>query len=88
MKHKCSIELDWLDLQQILDALESRAAVWENTLAYARGEETADDLEIEEYKDDSEPVAVIDHYRQLMGHIERQMTRQGTDTGPASSFST
>lgn len=86
MKHKYSIDLNWFDLQQILDALESRAAVWENTLAYARGEKTVADLEIVEYRDDSEPIAVVGHYRQLMGHIAEQMARQGSDSGPISSI--
>jgi hypothetical protein len=77
MKHVYSLELELSDLQQILDALESRAAVWLNTLAYARGEEISVDLEVAEFKDVSEAAAVVDHYRELLGRIEKQIALHG-----------
>jgi hypothetical protein len=72
------IELEDLDLGQLLDGLESRAESWEKTADYLRTEEMAggDFFLIEECSDPEEAEGIADHYRSIIGKIQRQMEAQ------------
>lgn len=72
------IELDDLDLGQLLDGLESRAESWEKTADYLRTEEMpgGDFFLIEECSDPKEADGIAEHYRSIIGKIQKQMEEQ------------
>ena len=67
---KYSIELGEFDLGQLLDGLESRAAIWEKTAKYHRTGET--DAFIEECRDAEEAEKIAAHYRSIIDEIRSQ----------------
>ncbi|MEO5913823.1 MAG: hypothetical protein ABIS50_06295 [Luteolibacter sp.] len=73
-----SIKLDELDLGQLLDGLENRAAAWEKTADYLRTGELPDGeiFVIEECSDPEEAEAIAGHYRSIISKISGQMEEQ------------
>ena len=71
---KYRIELDEFDLGQLLDGLESRAAIWEKTAKYHRTGES--DVFIEECRDAEEAERIAAHYRSIISKIRNQREAQ------------
>lgn len=71
MASRITIKLDLADALQVLDALESRAEAWTETLRFAQGEDV--DSVVEEHKDAAEAEAILTHYRDIIRTIESQV---------------
>ena len=72
---KYEIKLPRYDILQVLDALEERAYVWNNTVRYAEGRLMADEfVEVAEHKDAQDARAVLQHYRELQFKIRSQIS--------------
>jgi len=71
--HKHTLTLSNDDVLQILDALQLRAESWENTMRYAKGERTVEELPIEEHSSAREADAIAAHFRNIVHTIETQM---------------
>ena len=72
---KCEIRLPRCDILQVLDALEERASVWDNTVRYAEGRLLADEFAVvAEHKDAEDARAVLQHYRDLQFKIRSQLS--------------
>jgi hypothetical protein len=72
------IELNDLDIGQLLDGLRLRAESWERTADYLRTETmpAGEIFLIEECSKPEEADAIAEHYRSIIGTIERQMEAQ------------
>ncbi len=77
------ITLDAADLFQVLDALDSRAASYEFTARYLRGDEGDMQL-IEECSDSEEAEAIARHFRDIQQSILNQMEAKKA-AGPSSA---
>jgi hypothetical protein len=71
---KFIIELDDFDLGQVLDGLETRAAIWQKTAEFHRTG-TADTV-VEECRDEAEAEKIAAHYRSIIAKIRRQQEAQ------------
>jgi hypothetical protein len=72
------IELNDLDLGQVLDGLEIRAASWERTAEYLRTQTMLEGeiFLIEECSKPEEAEDIAAHYRSIIANIQRQMEAQ------------
>jgi hypothetical protein len=72
------IELNDLDIGQLLDGLRLRAESWERTADYLRTEtmRAGEIFLIEECSKPEEADSIAEHYRSIIGTIERQMEAQ------------
>jgi hypothetical protein len=72
------VELNDLDIGQLLDGLRLRAESWERTADYLRTETmpAGEIFIIEECSKPEEADAIAEHYRSIIGTIERQMEAQ------------
>ena len=69
------IRLPRHDILQVLDALEERAYLWDNTVRYAEGRLMADEFGVlAEYKDAEDARTVLEHYRDLIFEIRSQLS--------------
>ena len=73
---KYRIELDELDLGQVLDGLEVRAAAWEKTAVYHRTGQSPPDMIVEECRDADEAEKIATHYRSIISKICKQREAQ------------
>ncbi len=77
MAEEYTLSLEAADVFQILDALESRAGIWSNTVEHARGTLVADgDTMIEAYRDEDEAVSILTHYQDIIKSINGQIEPQ------------
>lgn len=76
MPKKYHIELSALDLGQLLDGLEARAAAWEKTASYHRTGESPADFMVEECSDAEEADRIAAHYRSIIAQIFEQREAQ------------
>ena len=70
------IELNDLDLGQLLDGLEARAAAWDKTADFHRTGESPADFVIEECNGTSEAEKIAAHYRSIISQIVKQREAQ------------
>ena len=69
------IKLPRCDIMQVLDALEERASIWDNTVRFAEGHLLTDEfVEVAEHKDAEDARAVLQHYRELQVKIQSQLS--------------
>jgi len=71
---KYKLELDDFDLGQLLDGLETRAVIWENTAEFHRTGES--DTVIEECRDAEEAEKIAAHYRSIIAKVRTQREAQ------------
>lgn len=70
------IELNDLDLGQLLDGLDARAAAWERTANFHRTGELPADFTVEECTDANEADKIAAHYRSITTNIRKQREAQ------------
>jgi hypothetical protein len=76
MRKTYRIELDDLDLGQLLDGLDARAAAWEKTAGYHRTGESPAGFMVEECNDADEAGRIAAHYRSIISKIQNQREAQ------------
>ena len=76
MKKTYVLRLDDLDLGQLLDGLEARAAAWAKTADYHRTSELPPDFIVEECNDADEANRIATHYRSIIAKIQKQREEQ------------
>lgn len=76
MRKTYRIELNALDLGQLLDGLESRAAAWEKTADYHHTGKSPPDFIVEECNDAEEAGKIAAHYRAIIAKIQHQQEAQ------------
>lgn len=77
MARLIQLTLDDLDVGQIIDGLEARAASWRNTYRYlATGESPAPFFVAEECNDADEARKLAEHYERLIVEITNQAKAQ------------
>lgn len=67
----CTLTLKYVDIGQILDCLEIRSEIWENTARYARGEYVEDIIEEHSSVEEAEKIAA--YYKNIIGEIRHQL---------------
>jgi hypothetical protein len=76
MRKNYTIQLDSLDLGQLLDGLELRAASWQRTAEYLRSGHVEGDFIVEECSKPEEAEDIAAHYRTIIPSIRQQMEAQ------------
>jgi hypothetical protein len=76
MPKRYRIELEQMDLGQLLDGLDSRAAAWEKTAAYHRTGQSPTDFIVEECTDAVEAEKIAAHYRAIIAKVRSQWEAQ------------
>ena len=70
------IRLNGLDLGQLIDGLEARAAAWRLTATYLETGEAPDGFMIEECHDAEEARRIAEHYRRIIRQVVEQWEGQ------------
>lgn len=78
MPKKFSVQFEYDDLGQTLDALDSRAQAWEDTAVFLRtGETSSESFIAEDCSDENEADRIAKHFRSIIKQIEKQVKAQG-----------
>lgn len=70
------IRLNGLDLGQLIDGLEARAAAWRLTANYLESGEAPDGFVIEECDDAEEARRIAEHYQSILDQLAMQKAAQ------------